>query len=47
MDKITVKEIKQLTQDCLNKIKSDDLYRVRNDAKIRAVNTTKSYDEFK
>lgn len=47
MDKITVQEIKKLMEECLNKIKSDDLYRVRNDAKLRAVNTTKSYDEFK
>lgn len=47
MDKITEKEIKQLAQECLQKIKSDDLYQIRNDAKLRAINTTKSYDEFK
>lgn len=47
MDQITQKEIKHLTEECLTKIKSDDLYRIRNDAKLRAVNSTKSYDEFK
>jgi Dynein attachment factor N-terminus len=47
MDKISEKEIKQLAEECFNKIKSDHLYQVRNDAKLRAVNNTKSYDEFK
>jgi hypothetical protein len=47
MDQITEKEIKQLAKECLSKIKSDDLHRVRNDAKLRAVTTTKNYDEFK
>jgi hypothetical protein len=31
----------------LKNIKSDDLHRVRNEAKLRAVSTAKSYDEFK
>ena len=47
MNKITEKEIKQLTVECLKKIKSDHLYQVRNDAKLRAVNNTKCYEEFK
>jgi Dynein attachment factor N-terminus len=47
MDRITEKEIKQLTEECLNKVKSDNLYMIRNEAKLRAVNSTKSYDEFK
>ena len=47
MDKITETEIKQLTEECLVKIKSADLYQIRNDAKLRAVNSTKSYEEFK
>lgn len=47
MDKITEKEIKNLTKECLIKIKSDDLYRIRNDAKLRAVKNTKCYEEFK
>lgn len=47
MGKITEKEIKHLTVECLKQIKSDDLYRIRNDAKLRAVNNTKSYEEFK
>ncbi|CAG9808642.1 unnamed protein product [Chironomus riparius] len=47
MDQITVKEIQKLTEACLNNLKSDELYRLRNDAKLRAVNSSKSYDEFK
>lgn len=47
MDKITVQELKQLEQNCLKGIKSDHLYQIRNDAKLRAVNTSKNYDEFK
>ncbi|KAG5671945.1 hypothetical protein PVAND_002113 [Polypedilum vanderplanki] len=47
MYRITEKEIQQLSATCLSQIKSDDLYRLRNDAKLRAVNTTKSYEEFK
>lgn len=47
MDQITVKEIQQLTETCLSNLKSDELYRLRNDAKLRAVNSSKSYDEFK
>lgn len=47
MNKITSDEIKRLTEQCLLHIQSDELYRVRNDAKLRAVNSCKSYDEFK
>ena len=47
MDRITVQEIRKLTETCLSNIKSDELYRLRNDAKLRAVNNSKSYDEFK
>lgn len=47
MDQITVQEIQKLTEICLRNIKSDELYRLRNDAKLRAVNNSKSYDEFK
>ncbi len=47
MERITVQELKQLEQECLNRIKSDHLYKIRNDAKLRAVNSSKSYDEFK
>lgn len=46
-NKITEQEIKHLAMDCLKKIKSDDLYKIRNDAKLRVVNSTKSYNEFK
>lgn len=47
MDQITVKEIQQLSEMCISQIKSDELYRLRNDAKLRAVNNSKSYEEFK
>lgn len=47
MDRITEKEIKQLAKECLSKVESDDLYRIRNDAKLRAVKSTTTYDEFK
>ena len=47
MDRITVEEIQKLTETCLSNLKSDELYRLRNDAKLRAVNSSKNYDEFK
>lgn len=47
MDKITKKEIKQLSEDCLKRIKSNELYQIRNDAKLRLENNTKCYEEFK
>ncbi|CAO1419259.1 unnamed protein product [Diamesa serratosioi] len=46
-DKVTIQELKNLEHQCIERIKSDELYQIRNDAKIRAVNSTKNYDEFK
>lgn len=45
--KITEEDILAVEQYCLGKIEKEDLNKVRNDAKIRAVATTSSYDEFK
>jgi hypothetical protein len=47
MNENSADEIIQSTEECLKNIKSDDLHRVRNEAKLRAVSTAKSYDEFK
>lgn len=47
LDKVTILELKNLEQQCIERIKCDELYQIRNDAKIRAVNSTKNYDEFK
>ncbi|TMW50316.1 hypothetical protein DOY81_004593 [Sarcophaga bullata] len=45
--KITAEELQKLQEICLQTLKSGELHTLRNDAKLRAVNTTKSYDEFK
>lgn len=44
---VTVAEIKKLEAECLQKIQGDELYQLRNDAKLRAVYAAKNYDEFK
>ena len=46
-DKVTIQELKNLEQLCIDRIRADDLYQIRNDAKIRAVNSTQNYEEFK
>lgn len=40
-------EIRNLKEECRNQIKKDELYDIRNSAKIRAVTSVKSYDEFR
>lgn len=45
--KITMEELLRLKDECLTKIRAEELYQVRNDAKLRAVYTSQSYDEFK
>lgn len=47
MERITVDELKNLEKECLARVQSDHLYSLRNDAKLRAVNSSKTYDEFK
>ncbi|XP_053681971.1 uncharacterized protein LOC128732695 [Sabethes cyaneus] len=44
---ISVADIKKLEYQCLEKVQGDELYQLRNDAKLRAVYTSKNYDEFK
>ena len=44
---ITVNDITQLTAYCLLNIHNEEVYYLRNDAKLRAVNTSKSYEEFR
>lgn len=45
--KLTISDLENIQEICLRKIKNDELYEVRNLAKIRAVNSVKSYEEFK
>ncbi|XP_062557525.1 coiled-coil domain-containing protein 103 [Armigeres subalbatus] len=44
---ISAKDIKKLETECLDKIQGDELYHIRNDAKLRAVYAAKNYDEFR
>lgn len=46
-EKITAEELQRLQEICLDTLKSGELHTLRNDAKLRAVTTTKSYEEFK
>ncbi|XP_017038812.1 coiled-coil domain-containing protein 103 [Drosophila ficusphila] len=45
--KITPEEIIRLRDSCLKCIRDGELYELRNDAKLRAVYSTQSYEEFK
>ncbi|KAH8290885.1 hypothetical protein KR054_006726 [Drosophila jambulina] len=45
--KITPEEIIRLRESCLQWIRDGELYQLRNDAKLRAVCNTQSYEEFK
>uniref|UniRef100_A0AAG5D102 Dynein attachment factor N-terminal domain-containing protein n=1 Tax=Anopheles atroparvus TaxID=41427 RepID=A0AAG5D102_ANOAO len=47
LEKISRDDIVALERRCLEQIQEDVLYAVRNDAKLRAVATTKNYEEFK
>lgn len=46
-NKITINDILAVENLCMENISNGDLYKLRNDAKIRAVTTSSSYDEFK
>ncbi|EDV98098.1 coiled-coil domain-containing protein 103 [Drosophila grimshawi] len=46
-DPITPEELMRLRDNCLQQLRDDELYQLRNDAKLRAVNNTQSFDEFK
>ncbi|XP_036333649.1 coiled-coil domain-containing protein 103 [Rhagoletis pomonella] len=45
--KITPEELLKLRDDCMERLREAKIYELRNDAKLRAVNTTETYDEFK
>ncbi|BFG05207.1 coiled-coil domain-containing protein 103 [Drosophila madeirensis] len=45
--KITQEELLRLRESCLQGIRESELYQLRNDAKLRAVYSTQSYEEFK
>lgn len=45
--KVTPSDIQQIEKFCYENVRKDDLYSVRNDAKIRAVYSAQSYDEFR
>lgn len=47
IDKITPEELMNLGTECMERLREAKLYELRNDAKLRAVNTTQTYDEFK
>lgn len=44
---LTVDDIRQVEQFCYDNVRASDLSKLQNDAKLRAVTSTKSYDEFK
>lgn len=46
-EELTVEEIVRIRDECLQKLQQDHLYQVRNSAKLRAVTTTSTYEEFK
>lgn len=45
--KLTVEDICRVEQFCYAQIEKCNLYALRNDAKLRAVSTTRTYEEFK
>ncbi|XP_055601683.1 coiled-coil domain-containing protein 103 [Uranotaenia lowii] len=44
---LSASDIKKLEIQCLEQVQKDVLYNLQNDAKLRAVHTSKNYDEFK
>lgn len=46
-DRVTVSDIFRIEDMCYAQIEQNDLYNIRNDAKLRAVYSSRSYDEFK
>lgn len=45
--KLTVDDILMVEQYCYDLVRAENLYNLRNDAKLRAVKSTNTYDEFK
>lgn len=46
-DRVTPADIFRVEDMCYAQVDQNDLYNIRNDAKLRAVYTSRSYDEFK
>lgn len=44
---ITDDDLNLMEKKCLEDLKEEEIYYLRNDAKLKAVTTTSSYDEFK
>lgn len=44
---VTTADIRRIEEMCYEQLRQGDLYAVRNDAKLRAVYSSGSYDEFK
>lgn len=44
---MSLAELNNLQSTCINKIHQDELYDTRNSAKLRAIKSSKTYDEFK
>lgn len=44
---LTAHDIQCVESFCQNLIKTNELNKLQNDAKLRAINSTKTYDEFK
>ncbi|EDW10693.1 hypothetical protein AWZ03_009644 [Drosophila navojoa] len=44
---ITPEELHRLADDCLELLRKEELHNLRNDAKLRAVTNTETYEEFK
>ena len=47
VEKTTPEDLLKLTEECYERLRAGELYNLRNDAKLRAVYNTQSYDEFK
>ncbi|XP_055321324.1 coiled-coil domain-containing protein 103 [Sitodiplosis mosellana] len=45
--RLTADDIRQVEHFCYDLVKANTLSQLQNDAKLRAVNSTKTYDEFK
>lgn len=44
---VTASDILQIEKLCYENVRKDDLYSIRNDAKLRAIYSSTSYDEFR
>lgn len=45
--RLIIDDIRQVEHFCYDLVRNNELNQLQNDAKLRAVNSTKTYDEFK